>query len=187
MVSITDLVGYDFASGATVTLVRSGETNISASSVSVASAKRITCTFPLLSNATVGYWDIVVTNPNGLYHKYQNGFRIRENVGATDATSSTSGGTVTINSVSPSSVNTYGEQKRQELIVSGSNFPLNGYAKLKKSESNDITAGTYYLQSTTSLKLFFDIPAGSNGSWDLVILNSDGTTAQALSGAVYVT
>jgi hypothetical protein len=185
-VSITDLVGYDFVSGATVTLVKSGETNISASSVSVASANRITCTFSLLSNTTVGYWDLVVTNPNGLYHKYQNGFRVRENVGATDTTSSTSGGTATINSVSPSTVISGGVSTYQQLTVLGSNFPLNGYVKLTRSGSNDISSSSYYLPSTTSLQVSFNIPAGSNGSWDLLIMNSDGTTAGTLSNAVYI-
>jgi hypothetical protein len=61
-VSITNLGGTGFdMDGATVKLAKSGETDIAATSVAVASSSRITCTLNL-AGAAPGAWDVTVTN-----------------------------------------------------------------------------------------------------------------------------
>jgi hypothetical protein len=74
-VSITNLAGTNFATGATVLLTRSGFTNITASGVSVVSATQITCTLPL-SGTTTGQYNVVVRNLDGKEGVLSNGFTI---------------------------------------------------------------------------------------------------------------
>ncbi len=75
IVSITNLAGTGFVSGATVKLTKTGETDIVGTSVSVKSATQITCSFDLAGKA-LGLWNVVVTNPNGLSGTLTNGFNI---------------------------------------------------------------------------------------------------------------
>lgn len=63
-ITITDLVGKNFMSGAKVKLTREGETDIDATTVKVVSSTKITCVFPITS-AKPGVWDVKVINPNG--------------------------------------------------------------------------------------------------------------------------
>jgi hypothetical protein len=88
-VSITGLKGYDFLSGATVTLVKSGSSDIEATRVNVAPPDLITCTFSIPSDAAVGYWHVLVTNPDKQYHKFLNGFTITQGTATTATTAST--------------------------------------------------------------------------------------------------
>ncbi len=74
VISITDLTGTNFQSGATVTLVKSDNPNITATNVNVVSSTLITCTLSPPSNARAGSWDVVVTNPSGQYGVYTNLF-----------------------------------------------------------------------------------------------------------------
>ncbi|MBT7300437.1 MAG: hypothetical protein HN849_13030, partial [Victivallales bacterium] len=74
-VSITNLAGTGFLAGASVKLVKTGETDIAATSVAVASASQITCTFDLTS-AAVGDWDVVVTNSDAQSGTLAAGFTV---------------------------------------------------------------------------------------------------------------
>ncbi len=74
-VHITDLAGSNFQSGATVKLTRSGQPDLNATSVTVASASKITCDFDLAS-AAVGQWNVVVTNPDAQSGTLFNGFTV---------------------------------------------------------------------------------------------------------------
>ena len=75
-VSITNLAGTNFRSGATVKLTRSGYNDIPATSVVVVSSIKITCSFVLPSNAATGRWNVVVTNPDNQSYTLSNSFRI---------------------------------------------------------------------------------------------------------------
>ncbi|MFA6170719.1 MAG: DUF2341 domain-containing protein [Candidatus Margulisiibacteriota bacterium] len=57
------IYGADFVNGATVKLVKDGQTDINATAVSVVSAAQITCNFDL-NGAATGAWTLVVTNPD---------------------------------------------------------------------------------------------------------------------------
>jgi len=74
-VSITDLAGTNFVSGATAKLAKSGETDIAGTSVTVVSATQITCTFDL-TGAAAGTWDVTVTNPDAQSGTLTNGFTV---------------------------------------------------------------------------------------------------------------
>jgi uncharacterized repeat protein (TIGR01451 family) len=75
IVSITNLVGTNFQSGATVKLTKSGESDINATNVNVASDTQITCDLDL-TGATAGQWNVVVTNPDAQSGTLSNGFTV---------------------------------------------------------------------------------------------------------------
>ncbi|MHB8052833.1 MAG: hypothetical protein ACYDEZ_06050 [Methanoregula sp.] len=75
----TKITGSDFLSNLTALLHRSGETSITATEVTVSSDSSMTCTFDLPNTTTVGTWDIVVTNPNGLSGEITNYFLVHGN------------------------------------------------------------------------------------------------------------
>ena len=68
-VSVTSLAGTNFIVGTTpnVWLAKAGQSNVTATGVTVVSPTKITCTLPLPnpSAATVGQWDVVVQNTGG--------------------------------------------------------------------------------------------------------------------------
>ncbi len=74
-VSITNLAGANFLSGAAVKLTQSGQADILATGVSVVSATQITCTLDLTGKAA-GQWNVVVTNPDGQLATLANAFTV---------------------------------------------------------------------------------------------------------------
>ncbi len=105
-VSITDLVGTGFSSGASAKLTKSGESDIAGTSVSVVSSTKITCVFDL-TGKTTGQWNVVVTNADSLSGTLTNGFTINGSSGTTHDLALTSF------SVSPTSAS-----RRQRLTFS---------------------------------------------------------------------
>jgi hypothetical protein len=174
-ISITDLDGSNFRSGAIVTLMKSGDQNITATNVHVWSSTSITCTISLPSNADSGSWDVVVTNPDGQYGIYTDLFIIRRSANPTDTITSTGGINITdvIPKFAASSNSTI------DILVFGSNFQNDITAKLNKSGKVDIKAyRTHVLDITrTQVRCYFNIPYDSRGTWDLILTNPDGSTA----------
>ncbi|MBU1671813.1 MAG: IPT/TIG domain-containing protein [Actinobacteria bacterium] len=74
-VNVTDLAGTDFLEGAAVRLRKSGQADIGATDVNVASGTKITCTLDLTGAAT-GSWDVSVTNPDGRGATLPGGFTV---------------------------------------------------------------------------------------------------------------
>ena len=74
-VTISDLAGTNFRSGATVKLQKAGQTAITASSVSVISATKITCVLDI-KQADPGMWDVVVTNDDNKAGTLSQGFKV---------------------------------------------------------------------------------------------------------------
>ncbi|HDQ70763.1 MAG TPA: DUF11 domain-containing protein, partial [Chloroflexi bacterium] len=74
-VSITNLAGSNFQTGATVKLTRSGQPAINGTSVVVVNDSQITCNFDL-TGAAAGQWNVVVTNPDAQSGQLDNGFTI---------------------------------------------------------------------------------------------------------------
>ncbi len=74
-VSITNLAGTNFVSGATAKLAKAGETDITATSVTVVSSTQITCTFDL-TGAAAGTWNVTVTNSDTQSGTLTNGFTV---------------------------------------------------------------------------------------------------------------
>jgi len=193
--TISDLEGYNFQTNATIALAHSGENNIAGTSVNVVSSNKITCKFVIPSSATIGAWDVLVTNPDGQYHRYKNGFTIRENpnAGTTTATTTTttsSSGSVTLTSVSPTFFVAGGVGTYQIITVTGANIPTNANILLRQSSKIDLTprSGSNYKPSTTQLQASFDIlpTPTSSGAWDVILVDSSGTTLATLPGAVTI-
>ncbi|MEI7857574.1 MAG: IPT/TIG domain-containing protein [Methanomicrobiales archaeon] len=175
-VKITDLLGKEFQGGASVMLVRSGSDNISATNVNVVSPAHIMCTFTLPASAAIGFWDLMVVNPDGQSYLYQNGFTVRVNPNAvtTTTTTSTSGG-IGITSIDPTS--TYAPDYKPVMIY-GSNFKDGIKCKLTSNSgfAEIISDPTPFRTSETQMQCFLTIPQGMSGSWNLVLTNTDGTT-----------
>ena len=75
LVGITNLAGQNFRSGAAVKLSLTGANDIIADNVAVESASKITCRFNLVGK-TVGVYDVVVTNDDGLSGTLAAGFKV---------------------------------------------------------------------------------------------------------------
>jgi PKD repeat protein len=78
-VSITKLAGTNFNTtiAPTVKLNRTGYADIIATDVTVVNSTTITCTFPV-THQPAGFWNVVVTNPDGQDGMLANGFTITE-------------------------------------------------------------------------------------------------------------
>lgn len=193
-VSISAINGTNFQSGITVALVKSG-TTINATNVVFSSSSLLTCTFVIPSSADVGYWDVKVTNPDGQFHQFQNGFRVTQGTTSTSTTTTTSSSsttttttaaTATLSGVSPAVVATGGSDAYQTLVISGTNFGSVSNIKLTNSAGNVITGTSYYASSSTMAQASFLIPANSNGVWTVSIMDSSGNVLSTLSGALTV-
>jgi hypothetical protein len=178
-ISVTDLHGEAFQNGASVTLIRSGSPNISATSVNVLSSTQISCTLPLPSDAEVGVWDVVVSNPGAPSARYNNGFTVRAVAKTTVPTTTSLVGAITISSIDPTTAYS-GEYK--QITVVGTNFKDAIAAKLVRGGYTEIPATTIQRSSETQMTCFFAIPSGSSGTWDLVLTNTDGTTGTLTNG-----
>jgi starvation-inducible outer membrane lipoprotein len=189
-VSITGLSGNYFAVGATVKLSKTGSPDILATGVSIQSPEKLACTISLPANATTGPWDIIVTNPDGQFVKYMNGFIVKVNPNpvtttTTGTTTTASTGTITITSLDPAFAPTSNMDVAGGITIVGSNFKDRISAKLTKSGNAEIPARECSRSSDTTMKCFFFIPQGSYGSWDLVLTNTDGSSGTK-SGAFTV-
>ena len=76
-INISSIRGSNFATGATVKLTMSGQSDIIANPVSVVPPSNISCRFDL-TGKTIGFWDVVVTNPDTLSGTLHQGFTIEE-------------------------------------------------------------------------------------------------------------
>jgi PKD repeat protein len=74
-ISITHLAGTGFYGTPTVNLTKSGELNITASSVYVVDSTNITCRFDL-TGKKVGAWNVTVVNPDGQEDSLVGGFTV---------------------------------------------------------------------------------------------------------------
>ena len=73
--AILTIAGNNFTSNTTVTLLKSGVMNITPTLYSSIDSTQIVCTIPIY-NAPTGYWDVMVTNPDGQTAILTNGFMI---------------------------------------------------------------------------------------------------------------
>jgi len=189
-VSITSLEGRNFVSGATVALKKSGETSIPATSVSVTSSELITCSIVIPSTAVTGFWDVVITNPDGQSYSWANGFIVTQgSTTATTTTTSTTGSSsstiVTLYSPSPSVIYLGVTINSQEIDVMGTNLSAVTNLKLVSS-SNTMTSTTYYASSNQEARAFFTIPSGSEGTYAIQAVDSSGNILGSMANALSI-
>ena len=171
--SITALTGTNFQSGATVTLMKLDNPNITATNVNVQSSTLITCTFAPLSNTTAGVWDLVITNPDGQYVAYANIFSIHSSETPPDSQG--------ITSISPTS--TFGIDV--PMMIIGTDFQQGFTAKLTKSTGSTVVveARSVAWDSPTQVRAWFTLPTPKQpGTYNVVVTNPDGTTRTLVNG-----
>ncbi len=165
-ISITNLAGTGFLSGATVNLTKSDSADVSAIPVTVVSPTQITCTFvlPASSSTTVGTWNVVVTNPDGQSVTLANGFRVTY-----------AAPTVTV--MNPAT-GVAGDQL-SGVSITGTNF-IPGTTPsvwLAKTGEHNINATNVVVGSTSQITCDIALTPYLNslpGKWDLVVENPDG-------------
>jgi hypothetical protein len=180
-IPITALTGTNFQSGATVTLMKLDNPNITATSVNVQSSTLITCTFNPPSNATAGAWDVIITNPDGQYVNYANIFSLRGSPNPTSTTTPTDSQGIT--SISPTS--TFGNDVTGGMTIIGTNFQQGFTAKMTKSTNTniEILAREVRWDSATQVTCWFSIPTPrQRGTYNVVVTNPDGTTRNLQDG-----
>jgi len=178
-ISITSLTGSNFQSGATVTLMKADNPNITATNVNVQAPTWITCTFTPPVNTTAGTWDVVITNPDGQYVSYSNIFSIHGSTSTATTTSPTGSGGIT--SISPTF--TYGNDVA--LTIIGTNFQQGFTAKMTKSAdtSKIITAREVRWDSATQVTAWFTLPTPKQRvTYNVILTMPDGTSRSLPNG-----
>jgi hypothetical protein len=102
------------------------------------------------------------------------------------STTTSSEGGINITQINPDWISA--SNQYLPITVYGSNFQDGIKAKLTRKEpvgtTSDIVSYTIIRMDTTHMRCFFTIPEGSEGSWSLVLTNSDGTTGTLENGFV---
>jgi len=169
IVNVTDLAGTGFKSGATVKLRNSGQSDIAATSVSVVSATKITCTLNL-NGKTPGQWDVVVTNSDGLSGSLNGGFTIRQTANVTHDVA------LTAFSASPTSVS------RRQTVTFSYTVKNNGNV----TETNLTFRLTYNGQPLGQPKTIASLAAGqqTSGTINIKVPRKQKTGDYLITGTV---
>jgi len=179
-VSITSLKGTDFQSGATVSFVK-GNTIINATAVSFTSSSLMSCSFVIPSDATTGMWDVKVTNPDGQFHQFQNGFTVTQGTTSTSTVKTTSTTTtatsVTITQIQDTVLVTGGTEGVKDVTVLGTNLSV--ASKMQLVGGSTINSNAFTCDSSTRCKGIFTIPAGVVGTFYVKVADSSGVLAQS--------
>jgi hypothetical protein len=166
-VSITNLAGTGFTGTPTVVLMKSNQTNITATGVSVVSATQITCSFNIIGK-TAGLWDVVVTNPDGQAATLANGFEIKNPATA-----------VTLSSITPD--NAVANSTATISDLSGTAFATGATIYLKRASYNNIP-GTVSSLTATTIQGTFNLTGWPTGAYQVCVAN---TGADAVCGLTF--
>jgi len=166
-ISITNLAGSNFVSGATVKLTRTGDPDIGATGVTVVSPTQITCTFSIPSGATTGLRNVVVTNPDTQSGTLTNGFMVMDPA-------------PTVTSILPVSGNRGWPVSITNL--GGSNFLSGATVKLTRTGYSDIIATGVAVVSSTQITCTFDLNGAAAGQWNVVVTNPDAQSGTLTNG-----
>ena len=161
-VSIGNLTGTGFVSGASVRLSRSGSSDLFAQNVNVLDANNLTCTFVLPGGTASGAWDVTVRNTDGQSGTLPNGFTVT-NPGPT-VTGITPGAAYTGTMVTISNLSGTG-------FMNGATVNLNS-----TSDPTGISASSVVVISQNQISCTFDLTGASLGARNIVVTNSDGKT-----------
>jgi hypothetical protein len=173
---VTALTGTNFQPGASVTLMMVYNPNITANNVKVESPFLITCTFNPPLNASGGVWDIVLTNPDGHFVKGSGMFSVHPAVQPTIIPPISHG----ITAISPVFTNSSNVQ----ITIFGTDFRPDSTVNLTKSTGpiHSINARNVRWDSSSQVTSWFTIPMGSNGIWNIFVINPDGTSHYLQNG-----
>ncbi len=180
-VKVTDLVGKNFVTGATVSLARNNSTTVMATGVRVISPTSITCDLPIPAGAEVGAWDVIVKNPDGQSYTFTNIFTVRKDMSVVTTTSAANTGSILIDSIDPP-VAHIGYYYPYTITNRSGKFQSGASVVLKKDGRPDIKGSPIIVESNTTIKVGFNPPSGSMGAWDLLVTNPDNTFGRLIEG-----
>jgi PKD repeat protein len=158
LVTITNLSGTNFRTGASVRLNSTLGSDVVADSVNVLSPTQIACTLNLAGKA-VGAWNVIVTNSDSQSGTLPDGFTIEypaPTVTAIDPVKASNDGIVVINS------------------VTGTNFREGAAVWLIKYQQNEIVADPVHFIDSQTLNCTIDIRGVVTGAWTVAVINPDG-------------
>lgn len=160
------VTGSDFnltSSQGTVVLMKSGQSNITATISSPASSTTtLTCRFTL-SDKSAGTWDVVVVNQDGSYDIYPSGFTIRS--------------TMTLTSVSPTSAKINDDVT---VKVVGTGLSDVSHLYLYRSGYSNLSANIGTIESTYVTGTF-DLTNKAEETYQVCVRDSVGTEKCGLS------
>ena len=169
-ISITSIAGTGFSTSSApgVVLMKSGQNNITATAVTYSSATSIACNFDI-TNKEAGYWNVIVTNPDGQSATLTNGFEIKNSAAAVTLSSITQSSAVTNTTVSISS-------------LAGTGFVASPLPQivLRRSLYNDLY-GSVTSATTTNIIGTFNLTNRDPGSYTVCVINSGADPVCGLS------
>jgi hypothetical protein len=135
----------------------------------VVSATQITCQFNLVG-ATIGTWNVVVTNPDLQSGTYTNGFTVNSPapvLSTRNPTSGNRGWPVTI------------------ISLTGTGFQPGADVRLRRTGSSDIIATGVNVASSTSINAgTLNLLGATAGTWNYIIFNTDGKQSNIMNFTV---
>ncbi len=160
LVSITNLAGTGFVTGATVKLTKAGSADIAATNVTVVNANKITFTVKLPAGATIGKWNVRVTNPDTQFGYKFAIFRLMTVLPPT------------VTGITPA------QGKQGQLVtvtnLAGTGFVQGARARLTRLGFVPIDATNVTVVSANKITCTFQIPAGETiGKWNVKVTNAD--------------
>jgi PKD repeat protein len=173
LVTVTNLSGTGFRAGAKVFLNRTGSTSLTATNVSVVSAKKITCTVKIPAGAVIGPWNVMVRNTDGKSGTKANAFMVKTLVPPT------------VTGITPASGN------RGKLVtitnLSGTGFVASPKPTVQLLKGIAVISATNVtVVSQKKITCTVKIPAGpATGAWSVRVTNGD-TQAGTKAGAFTV-
>ncbi|MDD1708594.1 MAG: hypothetical protein LUQ33_05435, partial [Methanoregulaceae archaeon] len=162
VIGITNLAGSNFMTGATVQLVKENETNITTINGPIIEPAKILCFFDL-NGKSVGPWDVVVTNTDGQYAVYPDGFTVFYPQGPT------------ISGILPAEGQN--DEPDAAAVISGTGFQPGALVALLKSGQADTPATSVLVSNATSISCSFNLTGAATGSWDVRVTNNDGQSS----------
>ncbi|MFC1522329.1 T9SS type A sorting domain-containing protein [Elusimicrobiota bacterium] len=155
--------------GTTVSLVKSGETDIAASGITVSSESKISAAFNL-NSAITGQWDVKVTNPSGKIGELANGFAVILP-------------TPTITAITPNYA--YSDDVVLITNLAGTNFQSPVTVSLAKTGQSDIEATGITVIGQTQISCTLNLRDAETGLWDIQVTRNaswDGQSAALSNG-----
>jgi PKD repeat protein len=171
-VSITNLAGTGFITGATVRLNITGKPDIPATGVTVVSSTQITCTFAL-NGVPAGARNVVVTNPDGKSGMFANGFTVIKALPAPTVTSR-------------SNATLYRGWPGYELI-GGTNFVNGAQSVINTTTGDSIPSTSCDVRSSTQMYCSYDLLEETvSTAYRVAVINPDGKSGLMTTNLVSV-
>ncbi len=172
---ISNLSGTGFSTGATVHLNRTGYPLITATNVTVVSARRITCTFAIPAGSPLGLRNVDVKNTDGKLGTRASAFMVRAPAAPT------------VNALQPNT-------GRRGTLVTITNLSGTGFVAIPKPRvqllrnTAVLTATNVTVVNANRITCTFAIPAGAaTGLWNASVTNGDNQKGVRVSAFTVTT